>query len=92
MVRAMLRWWGTETTFAYPWPLPNPVVSVAKDDPRRVLQVFSDRWPDPLQAVGRFAWPINRFSGLTAQLLDFAGRALIWAPRQLGFFPREINH
>jgi hypothetical protein len=92
MVRAMLRWWGTETTYAYPWPLPNPVVSVAKDDPRRVLQVFSERWPDPLEAVSRFAWPINRFTGLTAQLLDFTGRALIWAPRQLGLFPRKISH
>jgi putative nucleotidyltransferase-like protein len=89
MVRATLRWWGTEATFTYPWPLPNPVGSVAKDNPRRVLQVFSDRWPDPLQAVGRFSWPINRFSGLPAQLLDFTGRALIWGPRQLGFYRRK---
>jgi putative nucleotidyltransferase-like protein len=89
MMRAMLRWWGTETTYIYPWPLPNHVVSVARDDPRHVLQAFADRWPDPLQAVGRFSWPINRVSGLTAQVLDFTGRALIWAPRQLGFYRRK---
>lgn len=89
MVRAMLRWWGTETTFVYPWPLPNHVVSVARDDPRRVLHAFADRWPDPLQAVGRFSWPINRLTGRTAQVLDFTGRALMWVPRQLGFYQRK---
>ncbi len=89
MVRAMLRWWGTETTYAYPWPLPHPAGTVAKEDPRRVFQVLSDRWPDPLQAVGRFSWPINRFSGVTAQVLDFGGRALLWGPRQLGFYRRR---
>ena len=89
MVRAMLRWWGTEGTYIYPWPHPTNVVSVARDDPRRVLHVFADRWPDPLLAVKRFSWPINRFSGLTAQVLDFTGRALLWGPRQLGFYRRR---
>jgi hypothetical protein len=92
MVRAMLRWWGTESTYVYPWPLPNHVVTVARADPMKIFQVFTDRWPDPLQAVGRFSWPINRFSGRTAQALDIAHRAMLWGPRQLGFFPRKPAH
>lgn len=87
MVRAMLRWWGTEATFIYPWPRPRPIGSVS--GARGLPHAFADRWPDPLQAVGRFSWPLTRFSGVAAQLLDFSGRALIWGPRQLGFFPRK---
>jgi hypothetical protein len=89
VMRGMLRWWGAETTFIYPWPLPNSVGKVVQANPGGLFQVFSDRWPDPLQAVGRFSWPINRFSGLAAQVLDFGGRALLWAPRQLGFYQRR---
>jgi Uncharacterised nucleotidyltransferase len=84
MVRAMLRWWGNEATYIYPWPLPDPIGSVAREDPRRLLQVFADRWPDPLQAVSRYSWPLNRVSGKAAQIRDFVGRALTWAPRHAG--------
>lgn len=91
MIRAMLRWWGSETTYIYPWPRPRRIGPLVAGNPRDLPHAFADRWPDPLQAVGRFSWPITRFSGGTAQILDYAGRALIWGPRQLGFFPRK-NH
>ncbi len=81
MVRAMLRWWGNEATYIYPWPLPDSIGSVVKDDPRQLLRVFADRWPDPLQAVGRYSWPLNRVSGRVAQVRDFVSRALTWVPR-----------
>jgi hypothetical protein len=84
IIRAMLRWWGAEETYIYPWPLPKPVGHA-----RRPSQVLAERWPDPLQAVARFSWPITRLSARPAQLLDFSIRALIWGPRQFGLFPRK---
>jgi Uncharacterised nucleotidyltransferase len=86
MVQAMLRWWGSESSFIYPWPHPKPVGHYGA---RGLPHAFADRWPDPLQAVGHYSWPITRLSGRTAQLFDFSSRALLWGPRQLGFFSRK---
>jgi hypothetical protein len=90
MLRAMLRRWGAEATFEYPWPLPRQIGAVVRADPRKFPQALADRWPDPLSAIARFSWPINRVSGKAAQILDFGARALTWAHRQIGLLFRPL--
>jgi hypothetical protein len=91
MLGAVLRWWGTEATFKYPWPLPRQIGAMVSADPRQFPQALADRWPDPIHAVRRFSWPINRFSGRAAQILDFATRAASWAPRHVRFRRKKAS-
>jgi hypothetical protein len=83
MVKTLLRVWGHGDLYQHPWPLPRPLASVFRNDFRRLPSALAERWPNPLQSIWRFSWPVNRFSGRFAQVLDYALRALIWGHRQI---------
>jgi hypothetical protein len=80
MENAFLRVWGQRERYIPESGFPLPFSHVRKDM-KKLPRAVAERWPDPLQSVCRLSWPIRR--GRLAQVVDFTGRGLRWAPRQL---------
>lgn len=80
--KTVLERWG-DSKYAHLWTPPSPLVSMVRNDLRSLPRAFGERCPNPLESVGRFSWPIQRFSGRIAQILDISLRSLAWIRRQI---------
>jgi hypothetical protein len=83
MVKTVLSLWGRAEHYIDPRPMPTPIVVGLPQDPRLLSRALFERWPNPLESVYRLSWPMNRFTGRGAQILDLCMRGLSWIRRQI---------
>lgn len=82
MRRAVLRRWGNPATYQPERVLPIP--TIIKTNLSGLPRAFIDRWRNPVESVFRLRWPIRKYLGPSAQVVDYAARGLTWPRRQLG--------
>lgn len=82
MRRAVLRRWGNPATYQPERVLPIP--TIIKTNLSGLPRAFIDRWRNPVEGVFRLRWPIRKYLGPSAQVVDYAARGLTWPRRQLG--------
>jgi hypothetical protein len=81
MMTAVLRRWGHLATFKREQRV--PVRTILKTNLRGLPRALVIRWPSPLESVCELSWPIRSYSGMAAQAVVYARRAVTWPARQV---------
>lgn len=81
MTTAVLRRWGNITTYTQERPV--PVRTMLKTNLWGLPRALVIRWPSPLESVCELSWPVRAYSGIAAQGLVYARRAISWPARQV---------